>query len=202
MSGPGHAAPPPPPGPFVLGAAAPAGEARGGAGRGRRPGPAAFFVCRPGPRRCPSASRVQRREQRAAPRGRPGAAGRVPSPPGTPSAAPISVDYGLFPGGSRDVGSLRWVGGSLHKAAGRENKPSRCGERRPGAASRPISADTIHPPARRPPAGRPAGSPRQSAGLRGVGSAPRGRWVGATGPQRLLPAVASALGPSAPGGAG
>ena len=31
-------------------------------------------------------------------------------------------------------------GGLLHKAGGWENRPSRCREQRPGAASRPISA--------------------------------------------------------------
>lgn len=146
-------------------------EGRGG-GAGRAPPPSLFAA--PAPGAAPRPSRVQRREQRAAPRGRPGAAGWVPFPPGTPSTAPTSVDHGLFSRGSRDLGSLRWVGGSLHKAAGRGNKPSRCGEQRPGAASRPISAATIHPLAG-PPTGRPAGAPRQSAGLREIERAPRGR---------------------------
>lgn len=92
LSGPGHAAPPPPPGPFVLRAAAPAGEARGGAERGRQPGPAAFFVRGPGPRRCPPAAPSAARGTKAllgrakgAPRGLRAGAGRREHSPRRPN---------------------------------------------------------------------------------------------------------------------
>lgn len=66
----------------------------------------------------------------------------------------------------------RWVGGRLHKAGGWENGPSRFGEERPGAASRPMSAYWARPP---------AGDRWPRAGPRRMESAPRGRWVGGHG---------------------
>lgn len=69
------------------------GEGRGG-GAGRAPPPSLFAALAPGA--APRPLRVPLGEQRAAPRGRPGAAGRVPSPVSTPPASPTSVANGLF----------------------------------------------------------------------------------------------------------
>ena len=72
------------------------GEGRGG-GAGRAPPPSLFAA--PAPGAAPRPPRVPRGEQRrcwAAPRGRPGAAGRVPGGEGTPPADPTSISQGLF----------------------------------------------------------------------------------------------------------
>lgn len=102
---------------------------------GRRPGPAAFFVRGPGPRRCPPAAPSAARGTKALrgrARGRPGAAGRVPGGEGTPPADPTSGPRPFFRGASRCGESLRWVGDCSHKAGGWDDRPSRCGSSAPG----------------------------------------------------------------------
>lgn len=171
MSGPGHAAPPPPPGPFVLRAAAPAGEARGGAGRGRRPSPAAFFVRGPGPRRCPpatpSAARGTKGRAKGAPRGR--GAGALPSRNSTRSPG-LGGPRPFYKGESRCGESLRWVGAVYTKQEAREIG-------RPGAETSAPGRLPVQSRLARP----PFGAPRPPAGLRGMESGPRGRWVGGHG---------------------
>lgn len=116
LSGPGHAAPPPPPGPFVLGAAAPAGE-RGEGQEGAPAGLVAFFVrartagAAPRPPRRPRGNKGGARPRQGGVWGR----GTRTRRSGRPLYSPDLGGPRWFSkrrGGSRDVGRL-WGGWGL-----------------------------------------------------------------------------------------
>lgn len=178
MSGPGHAATPSPARSLCSRRRSPRGRSEGRGGEGAPVGPRRLLCSPPRPPALPpglpSAARGTKGCAKGAPRGR--GAGTLPSEPST-----RSPDLGGPPSffrGSRDEGraSVGWGIIYTKQEAGEIGRPGA-----ENSAPGRLPAQSRLARLARLPACPPAGAPRPPAGLRGMESAPRGRWVGGHG---------------------